>query len=81
LAFLSGVSGGKLLDLLIGAKSIPFYYVKDIVFPLGILLVALISKLIVAIYKDAPQSEAFKKNQKICRYSGILHTCHYRGND
>jgi len=69
LAFLSGVGGGTLRDLLIGADRIPFYYVKDIVFPLGILLVVLISTLIVAIYKDAPQSEAFKKIKK---YADIL---------
>ena len=69
LAFLSGVGGGTLRDLLIGGDRIPFYYVKDITFPLGILIVVLLSTLIVAIYKDAPKSELFKKIKK---YADIL---------
>ena len=69
LAFLSGVGGGTLRDLLIGGDRIPFYYVKDIIYPLGILLVVLISTLIVIIYKDASQSETFKKIKK---YADIL---------
>ena len=69
LAFLSGVGGGTLRDLLIGGDRIPFYYVKDIIYPTGILLVVMITTLIVAIYKDAPQSTAFKQIKK---YADIL---------
>ena len=69
LAFLSGVGGGTLRDLIIGGDRLPFYYVKDLTYPLGILIVVLISTLIVAIYEDAPKSEAFKKTKK---YADIL---------
>lgn len=71
LAFLSGLGGGTLRDLLIGGDRLPFYYVKDIVYPLGILAVVLGASLIVAIYQDAPQSEAFKKVKKFADILGF----------
>jgi uncharacterized membrane protein YeiH len=69
LAFLSGVGGGTLRDLLIGGDRLPFYYIKDLTYPLGILLVVLITSSIVAVYQDAHQSELFKKTKK---YADIL---------
>jgi NitT/TauT family transport system substrate-binding protein len=69
LAFLSGVGGGTLRDLLIGGDRLPFYYVKDLTYPLGILIVVLITSSIVAVYQDAHQSEIFKKTKK---YADIL---------
>jgi len=69
LAFLSGVGGGSLRDLIIAGDRIPFYYVKDLTYPLGILVVVLVSTVVVMIYEDAPKSEAFKKTKK---YADIL---------
>jgi uncharacterized membrane protein YeiH/ABC-type nitrate/sulfonate/bicarbonate transport system substrate-binding protein len=69
LAFLSGVGGGTLRDLLIGGDRLPFYYVKDIIYPTGILIVTVISTLIALIYKDASNSDIFKKVKK---YADIL---------
>ena len=69
LAFLSGVGGGTLRDLLIGGDRLPFYYIKDLTYPLGILLVVLITSSIVAVYQDAHHSVIFKKTKK---YADIL---------
>ena len=69
LAFLSGVGGGTLRDLLIGGDRLPFYYVKDLTYPLGILLVVLITSSIVAAHHDAHKSEIFKSTKK---YADIL---------
>ncbi|WP_161491121.1 TRIC cation channel family protein [Polynucleobacter hirudinilacicola] len=69
LAFLSGVGGGTLRDLLIGGDRLPFYYVKDLTYPLGILLVVLITSSIVAAHQDAHMSDLFKKTKK---YADIL---------
>lgn len=69
LAFLSGVGGGTLRDLLIGGDRLPFYYVKDLTYPLGILLVVLFTSSIVAVYQDAHKSDLFKKTKK---YADIL---------
>lgn len=69
LAFLSGVGGGTLRDLIIGGDRLPFYYVKDLTYPLGILVVVVISSLVVGVYEKAPKSEAFKITKK---YADIL---------
>jgi len=69
LAFLSGVGGGTLVALIIGGDRLPFYYVKDPIYPLGILVVVLISTFVVMIYPNAPQSENFKKTKK---YADVL---------
>ncbi|MBU3541610.1 TRIC cation channel family protein [Polynucleobacter sp. UB-Tiil-W10] len=69
LAFLSGVGGGTLRDLLIGGDRLPFYYVKDLTYPLGILLVVLVTSSIVAAHHDAHKSEIFKSTKK---YADIL---------
>ena len=69
LAFLSGVGGGTLRDLLIGGDRLPFYYVKDLTYPLGILVVVLITSSIVAVYQEAHHSAIFKKTKK---YADIL---------
>jgi len=69
LAFLSGIGGGTLRDLIIGGERLPFYYVKDYRYPLGILLVVLITSIIVAIYPNAHKSATFKKIKK---YSDVF---------
>jgi len=69
LAFLSGVGGGTLRDLLIGGDRLPFYYVKDLTYPLGILVVVLATSTFFAIHQDAHLSDQFKKTKK---YADIL---------
>jgi NitT/TauT family transport system substrate-binding protein len=71
LAFLSGIGGGTIRDLLIGGDRIPFYYVKDLTYPLGILLVVLGASLVTAIYRDAHRSEAFKKTKNYADIVGF----------
>ncbi len=60
LAFLSGIGGGTLRDLLIGDERLPFYYVKDLSYPLGILIVVLAASFISSLYQDAHNSQRFK---------------------
>ena len=60
LAFLSGIGGGTLRDLLIGDERLPFYYVKDLSYPLGILIVVLAASFISSLYHDAHNSQRFK---------------------
>lgn len=69
LAFLSGIGGGTLRDLLIGGDRIPFYYVKDLTYPLGILLVVLGASVITAIFQDAHKSRIFKQTKN---YADII---------
>jgi uncharacterized membrane protein YeiH/ABC-type nitrate/sulfonate/bicarbonate transport system substrate-binding protein len=69
LAFLSGIGGGTLRDLIIGGERLPFYYVKDFHYPLGIFIVVFITSSIVAFYPKADQSLSFKRIKK---YSDIL---------
>jgi uncharacterized membrane protein YeiH len=69
LAFLSGIGGGTIRDLIIGGDRLPFYYVKDFRYPLGILIVVLVTSLVVGIYPNAYKSEAFKKVKK---YSDVF---------
>jgi len=69
LAFLSGIGGGTLRDLIIGGDRLPFYYVKDYRYPLGIVLVVLFTSIVVAKYPNAYKSETFKKVKK---YSDVF---------
>ena len=69
LAFLSGIGGGTLRDLIIGGDRLPFYYVKDVTYPLGIFLVVFFSSVVVGFYPHAHKSDAFKKIKK---YSDVF---------
>lgn len=69
LAFLSGIGGGTLRDLIIGGERMPFYYVKDYHYPLGIFIVVAVSSLVVAFYPNAYMSHSFKKIKK---YSDVF---------
>lgn len=71
LGFLSGVGGGTLRDFIIGGDRIPFYYVKDYHYTLGILLVVLITSAITAIYPNSYQSAVFKKTKKYADVFGF----------
>lgn len=69
LAFLSGIGGGTVRDLIIGGDRLPFYYVKDFHYPLGIFVVVLMTSMIVAFFPNAVHSASFKRVKK---YSDIL---------
>lgn len=69
LAFLSGIGGGTIRDLIIGGDRLPFYYVKDFTYPLGIFLVVFFSSIVVGFYPSAYKSETFKKVKK---YSDVF---------
>ena len=61
LAFISGLGGGTLRDLLVGGDRYPLAFTRDITLPSGILIMVLIS-VIVTIYKrDLHHSPRFKK--------------------
>ncbi len=63
LAFLSGIGGGTLRDLLIGPERTPFYYVQDVAFPLGILLVVIAASLATSLYSNIQDTATFKKTK------------------
>lgn len=61
LAFISGLGGGTLRDLLVGGDRYPLSFTRDISLPTGILIIVLIS-IVVTIYKrDLHHSPRFKK--------------------
>jgi len=61
LAFISGLGGGALRDILIGGDRYPLAFTRDITLPVGILAIVLFS-LIVTMYKrDLHHSKIFKK--------------------
>lgn len=69
LAFLSGVGGGTIRDLIIAGDRIPFYYVKDLNYPLGILLVVVLATLVAWVYPGAHKTILF---QKVKKYADVL---------
>lgn len=69
LAFLSGIGGGTIRDLIIGGERIPFYYVKDYTYPLGIVIVVLVTSTAVALFPKTIQSDMFKNIKK---YSDVI---------
>ncbi|MEI7530439.1 MAG: TRIC cation channel family protein [Betaproteobacteria bacterium] len=69
LAFLSGIGGGTIRDLIIGVDRMPFYYVKDYHYPLGIIIVVILTSVTVGFYPNAYKSEVFKKVKK---YSDVF---------
>ncbi len=64
LALLSGLGGGTLRDILIGGERLEFFYVKDVVFPTGILLIVLTASLIGLRYRNFHHTEIFKTVKK-----------------
>lgn len=71
LAFLSGLGGGTLRDLLIGNERMPFYYVSDPVLPAGILSIVLIATAITARSPEIHKTEAFKGVKKYADIFGF----------
>lgn len=61
LAFISGLGGGTLRDLLIGGDRYPLSYTRDISLLTGILFIVLISVLITIYKRDLHHSPRFKK--------------------
>ena len=64
LAFLSGLGGGTIRDIIIGGERLDFFYVKDVVFPTGILLIVLTASLVGLRYRDFHHTDAFKSVKK-----------------
>jgi NitT/TauT family transport system substrate-binding protein len=71
LAFLSGLGGGTLRDFLIGAERMPLYYVKELVYPLGILAIVAAASVLTAIYRNLHQTETFKTVKKYADVIGF----------
>jgi NitT/TauT family transport system substrate-binding protein len=69
LAFLSGVGGGTIRDLIIAGDRIPFYYVKDLNYPLGILLVVVLATLVALINPNVHKTYIF---QKVKKYADVF---------
>jgi len=61
LAFISGLGGGALRDILIGGDRYPLAFTRDLTLPLGILLIVLVSLVITVFKRDLHNSKAFKK--------------------
>ena len=61
LAFISGLGGGTLRDLLVGGDRYPLAYTRDITLPTAILVIVLISVLITIFKRDLHHSATFKK--------------------
>lgn len=61
LAFISGLGGGTLRDLLVGGDRYPLAYTRDITLPTGILIIVLVSVLITIFKRDLHHSPKFKK--------------------
>jgi uncharacterized membrane protein YeiH len=71
LAFLSGLGGGTIRDLLIGDERMPFYYVTDPVLPLGILAMVLVSTAMTARRPEIHKTNAFKSIKKYADIFGF----------
>ena len=74
LALLSGLGGGTLRDIVIGGERLHFYYVKDIVYPTGILLIVLSASIIGMRYRGFHHSallKVIKKYTDIIGFAGL----------
>jgi NitT/TauT family transport system substrate-binding protein len=60
LAFLSGLGGGTLRDLLIGGDRWPPEYIVNLIPPTGILLIVGLASIVTAFYRDIHKTQAFK---------------------
>ncbi|MBA4742076.1 MAG: ABC transporter substrate-binding protein [Azoarcus sp.] len=61
LAFLSGLGGGTLRDLLIGGERQPLFYITDPAYPAGILLVVVAATVLTAIRPDIHHTRSFTR--------------------
>jgi len=61
LAFISGLGGGTLRDLLVGGDRYPLAFTRDITLPAGILIIVLISVMVTIYKRDLHHSPTFKK--------------------
>lgn len=64
LGLLSGLGGGTIRDLLIQGERFPFYYIKDLTYPLGILSLVVGMAIITAIYPTIHHTALFKEIKK-----------------
>jgi len=71
LGLLSGLGGGTLRDLIIQGDRIPFYYVKDVTYPLGILFLVILATLVTTLYPNFHQSNGFKSTKKYADVVGF----------
>jgi uncharacterized membrane protein YeiH len=74
LALLSGLGGGTLRDIVIGGERLHFYYVQDIVYPTGILLIVLAVSIIGMRYHGFHHSallKVIKKYTDIIGFAGL----------
>jgi uncharacterized membrane protein YeiH len=74
LALLSGLGGGTLRDIVIGGERLHFYYVQDIVYPTGILLIVLAVSIIGIRYHGFHHSallKVIKKYTDIIGFAGL----------
>lgn len=71
LGLLSGLGGGTLRDLLIQGDRIPFYYVKDVTYPLGILCLVVLTTIITSLYPCFHLSKPFKGIKKYADVIGF----------
>jgi len=69
LAFLSGIGGGSVRDLIIGGDRLPFYYTLDYRYPLGIMSVVIVTSAVVLRFPGAAESITFKR---VKLYSDIV---------
>ncbi|MDO9023731.1 ABC transporter substrate-binding protein, partial [Zwartia sp.] len=61
LAFVSGLGGGALRDILIGGDRYPLSFTRDITLPLGILIIVLVSLIVTMFNRNLHNSKIFKK--------------------
>lgn len=69
LAFLSGLGGGTLRDLLIAGDRWPPSYLQNLVPATGILLIVILASIVTAFYRDIHKTAAFKS---IKMYADII---------
>ncbi|MCD8504293.1 MAG: ABC transporter substrate-binding protein [Burkholderiaceae bacterium] len=60
LAFLGGLGGGTLRDLLISGDRWPPAYLQNLIPATGILLIVILASVVTAFYRDVHKTEAFK---------------------
>lgn len=61
LAFISGLGGGTLRDILIGGDRYPLAYMHDVTLLSGILVIVLVSVIVTIFKRDLHHSQIFKK--------------------
>lgn len=61
LAFVSGLGGGAIRDILVGDDRYPLIFTRDITLPVGILCIVLVSLIVTMFKRDLHHSQSFKK--------------------